>query len=43
MRKKSMIGRAAALGLALALPPGGRVLAAGAGPFDGMWNVGHTQ
>jgi hypothetical protein len=38
MRKKSMIA-AAVFGLALALPPAGRGFAAGAGPFDGMWNV----
>jgi hypothetical protein len=34
-----MIRFAAALGLALALVPAGRGLAAGAGPFDGMWSV----
>jgi hypothetical protein len=36
MRRKSMI-TAAALGFALAPPSAG--FAAGAGPFDGMWNV----
>jgi len=39
MRKTSMIKTAAALGLALALAPAGRGLAAGAGPFDGGWSV----
>ncbi len=39
MQKKSMIGTAAAFGLAFALSPVGRALPAGAGPFDGTWNV----
>jgi len=38
MRNLSMIIPAAAIGLVLALPAG-RGLAAGAGPFDGMWSV----
>ena len=37
MRMMSII--AAAIGLGLALPEAQRGLAAGAGPFDGMWNV----
>ena len=39
MRNISMIKTAAALGLALALASAGRGVAAGAGPFDGMWSV----
>jgi hypothetical protein len=38
VRKTAMM-KAAALGLALALAHAERGLAAGAGPFDGMWNV----
>jgi hypothetical protein len=38
MRIKSII-TAAAIGLGLALPQPERGLAAGAGPFDGAWNV----
>jgi len=37
--KRAMVRTAAGLGLALALAPAERGLAAGAGPFDGMWNV----
>jgi hypothetical protein len=39
MRNISMIMAAAALGLVLALPQAEDGLAAGAGAFDGMWNV----
>jgi hypothetical protein len=34
-----MIATAAAIGLAFALAPAKRAVAAGAGPFDGAWNV----
>jgi hypothetical protein len=37
--RETAIMKAAALGLALALAHAERGLAAGAGPFDGMWNV----
>jgi len=39
MRTVSMITTAAAIGLAVVTPPAGPALAAGAGPFDGAWNV----
>jgi hypothetical protein len=39
MRKTSTISAAAAIGLGLAAPQAERGLAAGAGPFDGTWNV----
>ncbi len=39
MRNMSTITAAATIGLALALPPAERGLAAGAEPFDGMWSV----
>jgi hypothetical protein len=39
MQNRMTIKVAAALGLGIALAPAGRTLAAGAGPFDGMWNV----
>jgi hypothetical protein len=39
MGKGSMITTAAAIGLALALPPAGRGFAAGQGTFDGAWSV----
>jgi hypothetical protein len=40
MRKTLRIQTAAAaLGLALTLPPAERAVAAGAGPFDGAWSV----
>jgi hypothetical protein len=39
MRIMSTITIAATLGLALTLPPTERAGAAGAGPFDGAWNV----
>jgi hypothetical protein len=35
----SRIMTAAAIGLAFALAPAERAVAAGAGPFDGAWNV----
>jgi len=37
--KRARVRTAAALGLALALAPAERGLAASPGPFDGMWNV----
>jgi len=39
MRNMSIITTAATVGLALALPPAERGVAAGAGPFDGAWSV----
>jgi len=39
MRIMSTVTIAAALGLALTLAPAERGFAAGAGPFDGAWNV----
>jgi hypothetical protein len=39
MQNVSIIASAAAIGLGLALIPSQRTHAAGAGPFDGSWNV----